>query len=360
MTTNKEIVLEGPKRSCIGPEDISKKRILLTGAAGFVGHHFVEGILKETDWEIVILDGLTYAGDPNRLTNISCWEQEKHRVNFVWWDLRSELNYSIEKEIGEVDFVVHMAAESHVDRSISDAKPFIMSNILGTYHLLEYIRKRPVKKFIYFSTDEVFGPITEGGWKEDSRHAPGNPYSATKAAAEDLCLAYANTYKLPIIITNTMNVFGERQHPEKYIPLVISKVLKGEQVTIHSNPDRTKAGTRFYIHARNALKAILFILNNTNEFLDVKDPMKGRFNIVGEKEIDNLALAQIIAEVVGKELKYEMVDFHSSRPGHDLRYGLDGSKLKEMGFNYPSTFEDTLNKTITWFLKQENSKWLKD
>ena len=340
--------------------DIKKTRICLTGGTGFIGHHFVEGLLKETDWEIVILDGLNYAADPNRLLNMDCWEQQKHRVKFIWWDLRSELTYSIEKEIGEVDYVVHLAAESHVDRSITNAKPFFMANVIGTLHLLEWARLHPVKKFVYFSTDEVYGPIEEGGWKEDARHAPGNPYSASKAAAEDLCLAYANTYKLPIVITNTMNVFGERQHPEKFIPLVVSKVLKGETITIHSNADKTKAGSRYYIHARNALKAIIFILKDYGGILNVKCPSCGRVNIVGEKEVDNLELAQFIAKIIGKELKYEMVDFHSSRPGHDLRYGLDGTKLKGMGFEYPSTFEDTLTKTITWFLKEENSKWLKD
>jgi dTDP-glucose 4,6-dehydratase len=284
------------------------------------------------------------------------WEKEKHRVKFVWWDIRSEINFSIEKEIGDIDYVIHLAAESHVDRSIQNPKPFIMTNILGTYHLLDYIKVKPVKKFIYFSTDEVYGPIMEGGWKEDARHAPGNPYSATKAAAEDLCLAMANTYGLPIIITNTMNVFGERQHPEKFIPLCIRKILNGETITIHSNKDKTKAGSRYYIHARNALKAILFILNNTNEFLDVKNPSKGRFNVVGEKEVDNLELAKFIADVVGKPLSYEMVDFHSSRPGHDLRYGLDGTKLKSLGFEYPTTFEQSLTNTINWQLNHRN--WL--
>jgi len=334
------------------------KRILITGLAGFAGHHFVEGILKETDWDIVGLDGLSYAGDPNRLTNISNWEKDKHRVKFIWWDLRSEINFSIEKEIGEVDYILHLAAETHVDRSIQDPKPFIYTNIVGTYHLLEYIKIHPVKKFIYFSTDEVFGPIAEGEWKEDARHAPGNPYSATKAAAEDLCLAYANTYKLPIIITNTMNLVSERQHPEKFFPLVISKVLKGEEVIIHANPELTKAGSRFYLHCRNAWKAIQFILEKTNEFIDVKNPSQGRFNIVGDKEIDNLEFAQFIAKIIGKPLKYKMVNFHESRPGHDLRYGLDGSKLKSLGFKFPKTFEESMIKAIKWYLRPENQRWL--
>jgi len=333
------------------------KTILLTGGCGFAGSHFVEGILKETDWEIVILDGLNYAGDPNRLTSMSNWEKDKHRVKFIWWDLRSEIPFSIEKEIGEVDYVLHLAAETHVDRSIADPKKFIIVNVLGTYHLLDYLKLHPnIKKFIYFSTDEVFGPIINGTFKEDARHAPGNPYAATKAAAEDICLSFANTYKLPIIITNTMNLYGERQHPEKFIPLVIRKVLNGETVTIHADSTKTKAGIRYYIHCRNAWKAVQFILEKTDEFIEVKNPSKGRFNIVGEKEMDNLSLAQFIANVMGKPLKYELVDFHSSRPGHDLRYGLNGEKLKSLGFTFPVSFEESLTKTINWTLAHRN--WL--
>lgn len=331
-------------------------KILITGATGFIGHHFVEAILKTTDWEIVMLDGLTYAGNPTRLREISIWEQEKHRTKFVWWDLKSPLTFSTEKEIGEVDYVIHLAAESSVDRSIKDPMTAVLGNIVGTANLLDWARLHPVKKFIYFSTDEVYGPIDKGTWKETARHAPGNPYSATKAAAEDLCLAYANTYKLPIVITNTMNVMGERQHPEKYIPLVIKKVLAGEELTIHANPDRTKAGSRFYIHARNAFEAIKFIIGNTNETISVKEPSKGRYNIVGDEEVDNLTLAQKIANILEKELKYEMVDFHSSRPGHDIRYGLDGSKLKSLGFDYPKSFDETLTRTVEWYL--EHKEWL--
>jgi dTDP-glucose 4,6-dehydratase len=332
-------------------------RLLLSGGCGFIGHHFVEAILKETNWEVVILDGLTYAGTLKRITNITPWDKEGHRVKFVWHNLRSAINDYVKKEIGDIDYVLHMAAGTHVDRSITDPMEFVYDNVVGTANLLEFARALPnLKKFVYFSTDEVYGPIAEGTFKEDARHAPGNPYSATKAGAEDLCLSYANTYKMPIVITNTMNVFGERQHPEKFIPLVVNKVLAGEKVFIHSNADKTKAGIRFYIHARNAFEAIKFILEKTTENLEVKNPSKGRFNIVGEKEIDNLALAQFIAKVVGKPLVYEMVDFHSSRPGHDLRYGLDGQKLKSLGFEYPKSFEESLIKTINWSL--EHKDWL--
>jgi len=337
-----------------------KTTILMTGIAGFIGHHFCEAILKNTDWNIVGLDSLTYAGDLNRLTDIKIWEKEKHRFKFIYHNFRSSLNDNIRKEIGEVDYILHLGGETHVDKSITNPEPFVMSNVVGTMNMLEFAKTVPsLKKFIYFSTDEAFGPtIGTENFKEDARHAPGNPYSATKAGAEDLCLAYANTYRMPIIITNTMNIIGQRQHSEKFVPMVIKKVLLGEEVTIHANPTLTKAGSRFYLHARNAWKAIYFILENTDEFLEVKNPSKGRFNIVGEREIDNLELARMIARIIGKPLKYRMVNFHESRPGHDLRYGLDGSKLKNLGFRFPKTFEETLEHTIKWSLKPENRKWL--
>ena len=335
-------------------------KILITGHAGFIGSHFIEAILKETDWEVVGLDCLNYSGNLNRLSDSDIWEKEGHRVKFVYHDFRAALNDFVRQQVGEVDYILHMGAETHVDRSIVDPEPFVMTNVVGTMHMLNFAKTLPnLKKFIYFSTDEVYGPtIDDIDFPEDARHAPGNPYSASKAGAEDLCLAYANTYKMPIIITNTMNVFGERQHPEKFIPLVIQKVLNSEKVTIHANKEKTKAGSRFYLHARNAWEAIKFILDNTNEFLSVKNPAQGRFNIVGDKEMDNLELAKFIAEVVGKELQYEMVDFHSSRPGHDLRYGLTNFKLTKLGFKYPKTFEETLTKTIKWHLKEENRRWL--
>ena len=162
---------------------------------------------------------------------------------------------------------------------------------------------------------------------------------------------------MPIIVTNTMNVIGERQHPEKFVPNVIRKVLAGEPITIHSNKEKTKAGSRFYIHARNIASALLHIIDNCDETLDNYDASIGRYNIVGEEETDNLQLAQMIADILGKELKYEMVDFHSQRPGHDLRYALDGEKMKSLGWKHPVEFRDSLKKTIEWTL--ENERWLK-
>ena len=189
--------------------DVAKKRVLITGLAGFIGSHFCEHFLKNTDWDIVGVDCINYAGNLTRLTDMSIWEKEKHRVKFIWHDLRSPISPQIKQEIGEIDYIIHMAAESHVDNSITDPMKFVMSNVVGTGNMLQYARELPnLKRFVYFSTDEVFGPIDVGTHKENQRHAPGNPYSATKAGAEDLCLAFANTYKLPVVITNTMNVIG--------------------------------------------------------------------------------------------------------------------------------------------------------
>ena len=329
----------------------TKIKVLGTGFAGFVGSHFLEHILKNTDWDIVILDRLNYASTGfDRLRDISVFDEK--RVKIFTADFTKPIVDGLAKEIGDIDYIIHMGAETHVDRSIENPEPFVMSNVVGTFRMLEFAKTFPnLKRFVYFSTDEVFGPAPEGtSYKEWDRYNSGNPYAATKAGGEELCLAYHNTYNLPIIITHTMNVYGERQHPEKFIPLCIRKILYGEKITIHSNKDKTKAGSRFWIHARNVAEAICWLLEN-------KDAKNGdKFNIVGEKEVDNLSMALFIADVLERKLVYEMVDFHSSRPGHDLRYALDGTKLKEMGFEYPKTFEQSLEKTIKWTL--ENPKWI--
>jgi dTDP-glucose 4,6-dehydratase len=334
------------------------KRILITGGAGFIGHHFIEHLLKNTDWEIIVLDRLSYASSGyDRLRDINIFDEK--RVKIFTADFTLPIEEGLEKELGQLDYIVHMGAETHVDNSISNPRKFFKVNLMGTVEMLEFARKQDhLKKFIFFSTDEVFGPASENiNYKEGDRHNPGNPYSAAKAGAEDACVAYANTYRRPIMITNTMNVFGERQHPEKFIPMTVQKVLASETVRIHANKEKTEAGSRFWIHARNVSSALLFLLEKVDEFLDIKDTSKGKFNIVGEKEIDNLSLAKLIANILGKELKYEMVDFHSSRPGHDLRYALDGNKLEKLGWHHPKPLEVSLSKTIRWITAPENKRW---
>ena len=313
------------------------KKILITGGAGFIAHHIIDKILSTTDWHIITLDRLDFSGNLNRLKEVvsSYPSLEQKRVKVIHHDLKAELNPEIIASIGKVDLISHLAAGSHVDRSISYPLEFVMNNVVGTANILNYARNLDsLERFAYFSTDEVFGPAPEGVfYKENDRYNSTNPYSATKAGAEELVVAYENTYGLPSIITHTMNVFGERQSPEKFIPMVIKKVRDDKVVTIHSNPQKTQAGSRHYIHAEDVANALLFLFSYDLGSLKPDDTGAKcqKFNIVGKDEIDNLSLAQFIAEVQNKELKYEMVDFHSQRPGHDLRYSLDGTKMKSMG-----------------------------
>ncbi len=202
------------------------KKLCITGAAGFIGAHVVEAVLRETDWDIVIIDKLTYAGNLNRLTDISGWDGK--RVTFIYHDLAAPISETTHQMIGEIDYIWHLAAESHVQRSLDDSIPFIKSNVLGTANLLEYTKKyQPnLQRFITFSTDEVYGPAKEGEFfLEGAAHSPSNPYSASKSGEEAISRAFAYSFGMPITITNTMNVFGERQHPEKFVPMVIQDIV---------------------------------------------------------------------------------------------------------------------------------------
>jgi len=325
-------------------------KVLITGGAGFAGHHVVEHFLKNTDWSIVVMDRLNYASNGwNRLRDINAYDDK--RIFTICYDFSIPLSEGVVQEVGEVDYIVHMGAESHVDNSILNPEPFVRSNVLGTMWMLEFAKlQKNLRQFVYFSTDEVFGPAgPEQDFKEWDGFNSSNPYAATKAGGEELSLAYANTYKIPVLVTHCMNLFGERQHPEKFVPMVIQKALKGETVFVHSDATKTIPGSRYYLHCRNMASALLFLLNAESFERD-------KMNIVGEKEVNNLELALLIAGFVGKPLKYELVDFHSSRPGHDLRYALDGARLASMGWIPSKSFGESLEKTVRWTL--ENPNWI--
>ena len=338
------------------------KTALITGGAGFIAHHLIARILNETDWNIVTLDRLDYSGNLNRLNDIlefQCTPEQRKRVRVVWHDLKAELNPLVRKEIGKVDYVLHLAAGSHVDRSIDYPMEFVMDNVVGTCNILDFARSQDnIERFLYFGTDEVFGPAPDGiKYKEEDRYNSTNPYSASKAGGEELAVAYENTYKLPVYVTHTMNVFGERQHPEKYIPMCIRRARDGDVITVHSDKTKTIAGSRHYIHADDVASAVLFLLNYKGTFAPTWGNAKcPKFNIVGSEELNNLELAQIIADAQGKELNYEMVDFHSSRPGHDLRYALDGNKMKELGWTPAKSVRDRIAQVTNWTL--QNDRWL--
>lgn len=338
------------------------KKVLITGGAGFIAHHLIYYLLKNTDWNIVSLDRLDYSGNLNRLDSILSISSkiDKSRVKIVYHDLKSEINPWIKNEIGEIDIILHLAAGSHVDRSIDYPMEFVLDNVVGTANILEYARiineSNRLERFIYFSTDEVFGPAPKGiDYEENDRYNSTNPYSATKAGGEELAVAYENTYKLPVYITHTMNVFGERQHPEKFIPMCIKKIRDGDSVTIHSDKTKKIPGSRHYIHAEDVAEAIFFILTkklqNEVDYGGAKCP---KFNIVGSEELNNLELAQIIANCQNKELKYEMVDFHSSRPGHDLRYSLSGEKMKKLGWQPSIKLTERIKQVVNWSLNNQN------
>ena len=327
------------------------KKILITGGAGFIGHHIIYKLLKETNCKIFSLDRLDYSGSYNRIDEIIknnlSW---KKRIKIIWHDLKAEINPIVRKGLSNPDVILHVAAASHVDRSIKDPMSFVMDNVVGTVNLLNYARQnKNLKKFLYFSTDEIFGPAPKKiRYKENDRYNSGNPYAASKAAGEEMCVAFCNTYNLPIIITHTMNVIGERQHPEKYVPKIINSLLTKKEVTIHANKQKTKAGSRYYIHAQDVADAIFFILE--------KGKINEKFNIVGSKELDNLQLAKIIASHMNKKLKYKMLDFHSARPGHDLRYALSGEKLKKLGWQPKKNIIQRIKETVDWTLINKN--WL--
>lgn len=340
------------------------KNVLITGGAGFVAHHVVNYFIDNTNWNITTLDRLDFSGNLNRLHDLVKDNPNKHRVKIVYHDLKAAITPLTASRIGPVDIIVHLAAGSHVDRSIDYPMEFVLDNVVATCNILEFARQcnGTLEKFIYFSTDEVFGPAPNGvNYDEYDRYNSTNPYSATKAGGEELAVAYHNTYKLPIIITHTMNVFGERQHPEKYIPKCIKKIRDGETITVHSDASKTIPGSRHYIHAVDVADAIMFLINNADTNNDPNDTTTSgvkcpKFNIVGKQEINNLQLAQIIADCQGKQLNYELVDFHSSRPGHDLRYALSGERMKAMGWEPKIELTERIKQVVDWTLSRPD--WL--
>ncbi len=322
-------------------------KVLVTGAAGFIGHHLVERILTDTKWNVICLDRLDHAGNLERL--VSSFRNYSDRVKIEYHDLRAEISGPMAKRLGTFDYCLHLAAGSHVDRSVQDPSGFVRDNVLGTAHLLDYCRSN-VAQTLYFSTDEIFGSAEEGQcFKEGDRFNPTNPYSASKAGGELLVPAYANTYGMKLQITRCANVFGERQDPEKFIPLVIRKVLAGETVQIHSRGE--KVSSRLYTHHRNVTSAVLKVLEK-GELVGGEDASRGRFNIEAGEEQSNLLVAQEIARLIGKPLYYELVQDPPGRPRPDMRYSIDSSKLRRLGWEPEIDFHSGLEQVVKFELEQ--------
>lgn len=327
------------------------KRVLLTGCGGSISVHTIAHIFTNTDWEIVGTDSFRHKGWHDRiqvlLDNHPDWRE---RLTVVTHDLTAPFSPLTKKKIGHIDYIINMASLSDVQLSIEEPVPFIKNNVDITLNMLEYARELPnLEAFIQISTDEVYGATTrEQQHPEWDALIPSNPYAASKAAQEMFAIAYWRTYGVPVIITNTMNNFGEMQQGSKFPAMIQKWVNNGDEVTIHGSEDGD-IGTRWYIHSRNHSDALLFILKNCppakyNDGADRPD----RYNITGDKQVDNLELAQIIAEYMGKPLKYKIEDYHSTRPGHDRHYGLTGDKLRNLGWKAPLTFEESLKNTIEW------------
>ena len=330
------------------------RRLLITGGSGFVGHHVVEHLLRNTDFDIIVLDGLNYAGDINKITDIVSFPNYRNRLWFVYHNLNSPISDIKHQQIGTIHYVLHLAAESHVENSLHDAVPFA-GNVVSTTNLLQYLRdKQPnLIKYIGFNTDEVFGPAPNGVfYKEDCKFYPSNPYSASKAGQWAMEYAFYRSFRIPIIMVHSMNIFGERQHPEKFIPMVVRKVLKGEKIKIHGIKDG-KVSSRCWIHAREVANGLQFLLENSK--------IGESYNVIGE-ERSVLDLAGNIYKIIKRseltDKDIEWIDYHTTRPGHDLRYALCGDKIRELGWVPRFTLEESLEKMVLWMITPENLHWL--
>lgn len=330
-------------------------KVLLTGVAGFIGAHTLEHLLENTDWQIAGIDSLEHRGDMRRIDQVLSKNPDwRKRLQFFKQDLAEGLPLEVVEQMGRVDYIINMAAESHVDRSITDPVPFVRNNVELALNMLEYARLACPEAFIQISTDEVYGPMIDGRpYAEWDRQLPSNPYSASKSAQEAIAISYWRTYGVPLIITNTMNNIGEMQHAEKFLPLLVKKLMAGEEVSIHGSPK--DMGSRYYLHARNHADALLFILKNLPPAAYGPDELyPHRYHIVGDTRVGNLEMAEKIAKLVGKPLKYK---FDSSvRPGHDLHYGLSDGKLNAAGWRPPLDFETSLKATVKNYL--EHPEWL--
>jgi dTDP-glucose 4,6-dehydratase len=333
------------------------KRLLLTGASGFVASHILEYVLENTDWDVVCLSSFVHHGIQDRIV-LASEKSDKtfKRVKVITCDLSSPISEITSKKIGNIDYVINAASESHVDRSIKSPGPFIINNVSLMCNILDWARRSNLEKFIHVSTDEVYGPAKDIPSAEWDLHLPSNPYSASKAAQEDIAFAYWKTYNVPIVITNSMNIIGERQDVEKYTPLVISKVLNNEKLEVHTYASG-KIGSRQWLYAGNMASAVLHIL--AQEFSTPENALKpDKWNISGDAEYDNLEWATKIANIMNKPLNYRLSDPTVLRPGYDYSYNISSKKLLDSGWIRPFKLESSLEKTVDWYLS--NKEWLEN
>ena len=311
-------------------------KLLVTGGCGFIGSNFIREMFKKYPaYKIVNLDKLTYCGNPDNLKDI---ESDK-RYTFIKGDICDKK--AVEGAIKSCDAVINFAAESHVDRSIEDASAFIRTNIQGVYMLLEAAKKHNIKRFIQISTDETYGSIRKGSFKETSLLHPNSPYSAAKAGGDHLAMAYYTTFKLPVIVTRSSNNFGPYQYPEKVIPLFITNLLENKKVPLYGDG----LNVRDWLYVFDNCSAIDLVLH--------KGKIGEVYNIGGGVEIPNIELTKIILKNLGKTDK--MICYVSDRMGHDRRYSLDSSKVRKLGWKPSRNFNIAIKETINWY--KNNTTW---
>ncbi|WP_297435236.1 dTDP-glucose 4,6-dehydratase [Thermococcus sp.] len=315
-------------------------RLLVTGGAGFIGSNFIRYILeKHPDWEVINLDKLGYGSNLANLKDI----EDDERYTFVKGNINDfEL---VSKLIKEVDAVINFAAESHVDRSISNPHAFIESNVLGVYTVLEAIRKvNPEVRLVHVSTDEVYGDIEEGSFTEEDRLMPSSPYSASKAAGDMLVLGHARTYNLNASITRCTNNYGPYQFPEKLIPKTVIRANMGLKIPIYG----TGQNVRDWLYVEDHVRAIEAVLE--------KGERREVYNISAGDEKTNLEVVKTILRLMDKD--EELIEFVEDRPGHDLRYSLDSLKIREqLSWRPKHSFDEGIKKTVEWYLN--NGWWWK-
>lgn len=334
------------------------KRVCLSGISGSIGVHFFAHIMHNTDWQVIGIASFRHKGWSDKIQYmLECHPEWSERLTLVTHDLIGPMSELMKKKIGHVDYIINMAALSDVEASIQDPVTFIQNNTWLALNMLEYARECKPEAFIQISTDETYGASEEGErFEEWAPIIPSNPYASSKACQEAIAIAYWRTYDVPVVITNTVNNWGELQQSSKFPSIVLKKVIKGEIVQIHGKEG--EIGARYYIHSRNFADAVLFILKNLPPYHHKSNKVDrpDRYNITSDESLNNLELAQKIAEYVGKELKYEFTDHHSTRPGHDRFYGLSGEKLKKLGWKMPISSDDSLREVIKW--QVENPEWL--
>jgi dTDP-glucose 4,6-dehydratase len=318
-------------------QDPTPKTLLVTGGAGFIGSNFIHYALKEhPDWEITNLDKLTYAGNLENLTDI----QNQPGYHFVKGDIADRK--LVDKLLSQgFDVIVNFAAESHVDRSILDASPFIETNVKGTQVLLEGAKKHGIKRFIQVSTDEVYGSADSGRFSEESPLSPSSPYSASKTAADLLCNAYFKTHRLPAIVTRCTNNLGPYQFPEKLIPLAVTNAVEDKPIPVYGDG----LNVRDWIFVSDHCRALDVVIQ--------KGQPGEIYNIGGGNEKTNLELIHKLLDLLDKPRS--LIQFVTDRPAHDRRYALDCAKITaELGWKPAYSFEKALSATVDWYLKNES------